>query len=79
VRLPQVRGVVLTMELEKKIKIQQRGLDRFCVVHVVQFEMPMIDYDTEDHAVHIENMIRSEFRHRFPDSILEPWVQVIRP
>lgn len=65
--------------LAGKVKILQRGIDRLGTVHVVQFEMPVIDYDTEGAPEHFERLIKYEFARHFPNAVLDPWVEVIRP
>jgi len=63
---------------ELKIRIRQRGIDRFGTVHVVQFEMPMIDYDTEGVRENVEVMIRKIFSEKFPGAVQDPFLEVDR-
>lgn len=63
---------------ELKIRIRQRGIDRFGTVHVVQFEMPMIDYDTEGGSERFEYLIKDVFSRKFPGAVQDPFLEVDR-
>lgn len=62
----------------KKIRIRQRGIDRLMVTHVVQLEMPMIDYDAEGVPEHVERLIKDVFERKFPGVVQDPFVEVDR-
>ena len=62
----------------RRVKIRQRGIDRLAVVHVVQFEMDEIDWDTEGAAEHVERLIKDVFARKFPGVVQDPFVEVDR-
>jgi hypothetical protein len=63
---------------ELKIRIRQRGIDVFGTVHVVQLEMPMIDYDTDGVPENVEALIRKIFEEKFPGAVQDPFTEVDR-
>lgn len=64
--------------LEKKIRIRQRGIDLLGTVHVVQIEMLMIDYDTENRADWVHDLIRDQFAKQFPRAVQDPFLEIDR-